>query len=125
MRILQQAMGSVDVRRLLGGLKSLVEREAAASASILAQMLAHLAADDDEAQVLSSCPYCMSAITAQRRVVYHWLTFGAARQVVLLDHFAPTLDLQTLDKATGKQQQVCAQTDDPSNTALVLLYSLI
>ena len=30
--------------------------------------------------------------------------------MALLDHFAPTLDLSTLDKATGKHQQVCSCT---------------
>ncbi len=40
-----------DVSGLLRGLKSLVERGSSEAAAILAQVLAHLAADDSDAQV--------------------------------------------------------------------------
>lgn len=47
-----QAVGPVDLRSLLGGLKSLVQRGAGHAATVLAQVLDHLAADDAETQVL-------------------------------------------------------------------------
>ena len=40
-----------DVSGLLTGLKSLVERGSSDAAAVLAQVLAHLAADDSNAQV--------------------------------------------------------------------------
>ena len=50
-----QAVGPVDLRSLLGGLKALVQRGAGETATVLAQVLDHLAADDAETQVSTTC----------------------------------------------------------------------
>ena len=66
-----------DVSSLLRGLKSLVERGSGEAAAVLAQVLAHLAADDSDAQVPASLPVLQQrAFSGSLPVLTHRATAG-------------------------------------------------
>lgn len=62
------------MRSLLEGLQSLVQRRAGDAAQVLAQILAHLAANSVEAQVWLLKP------STCRQDLWHWNPYPSARQ---------------------------------------------